>query len=87
MRSNLRRTSGPRSPVSMTGGAVEDDELSRKLARRRTWEPEEDTATELSENASNIGNASVIQDGNMMTASVRVESDLDKKRKQGWRKE
>jgi hypothetical protein len=87
MQSNLRRTTGPRSPVSMTGGAVGDDELSRKLARRRTWEPEEDTATQPSESASNIGDASTVQDGNIMTTSVRLESDLDRKRKQGWRKE
>lgn len=59
VRSNLRKTTGPRSPLSPTGEVAGDTELSRKLAKRRTWEPQEDDAASQmsltpSESASNV---------------------------------
>ncbi|KAF1916249.1 hypothetical protein BDU57DRAFT_516243 [Ampelomyces quisqualis] len=100
LRSGLRRTGGPRNSVTARTNSDDGSELRAQLARRRTREPKEDTASRTSitpsESASNmptrapsptgsdLSTASTVYDNN--EAHHMVKPDFDEKRRKGWSK-
>jgi hypothetical protein len=86
LRSGLRRTGGPRQSMSRTASG-EENELERHLARRRTWEPRDDTSDPGSGRTSRAG--SVVSDVSRAgtTQDQPTAKELDEQRRRGWRKD
>jgi hypothetical protein len=98
LRSGLRRTGGPRRSVTSRPNSDDGSELRAQLARRRTWEPKEDTTSRISitpsEFASNRAPSPTGSD--LSTASTAydnteahpiVKPEVDEKRRKGWSKD
>ena len=96
LRSSLRRTGGPRQSLPSRTASSEDNELQAHLARRRTWEPKDETASNVSvtpsESASNIPSRASTPAASDLSRSIIDRDqdsiiDMDEKRKKDWRKD
>ncbi|KAH7091048.1 hypothetical protein FB567DRAFT_588953 [Paraphoma chrysanthemicola] len=96
LRANLRRTGGPRKSMPSQSDAGTNPELDAFLARRRTWERNDETSSNVSitpsESASNLGTRPSSSGASDLSGASNKHDDsliknLDEKRRMGLRKD
>jgi hypothetical protein len=94
-RANLRRSAGPRPQMPAFVESAAQSELQAKLAKRRTWEADEDATSNFSvtpsDCASNVetpgeSDKDTPSDLSTRTARLSLGADLDERRRKGWSK-